>query len=168
MRTTIIRLVAMCGLVLGTLTLGAAASANGGNSDAAHACQRGGYANYTRTDGTGFANTGQCVSYAAQGGQLVVKPSLTVTNRLSGGVALQTFTGSGLLPGSAVVVHFTTLNGGSGTLSLGTVSADGTFSLVDAGTSCNFVKSETVSATTASGGTITADATPPCSPVVAR
>jgi hypothetical protein len=47
------------------------ALAGGGNSDAAHACQKGGYAHYTRADGTPFANTGECVSYAAHGGVLM-------------------------------------------------------------------------------------------------
>jgi nitrite reductase (NO-forming) len=42
-----------------------------GNSDAAHACRQGGYGELVRyEDGTGFANTGECVSYAARGGTL--------------------------------------------------------------------------------------------------
>lgn len=42
-----------------------------GNSDAARACQHGGYADLVRVeDGTGFGNTGECVSYAANGGTL--------------------------------------------------------------------------------------------------
>jgi hypothetical protein len=45
----------------------------GGNSAAAHACQHGGYKNFTRSDGTSFKNTGACVSYAAHGGTLVAK-----------------------------------------------------------------------------------------------
>jgi len=45
----------------------------GGNSAAAHACQHGGYKNFTRADGTSFKNTGKCVSYAAHGGTLVAK-----------------------------------------------------------------------------------------------
>jgi hypothetical protein len=32
---------------------------------------QGGYLDFTREDGTAFANTGECVSYAAQGGTLV-------------------------------------------------------------------------------------------------
>jgi hypothetical protein len=49
-------------------------AAGGGNSDAAHACQHGGYADLIGTDGvtdTTFRNTGECVSYAAHGGTLV-------------------------------------------------------------------------------------------------
>lgn len=38
----------------------------------------GGYLNYTRTDGAPFANTGDCVSYAAHGG--VLKPVVVKTN----------------------------------------------------------------------------------------
>ena len=48
--------------------LGASAQ---GNSGAAAVCEEGGYLNYTDTDSNAFDNTGQCVSYAAQGGVLV-------------------------------------------------------------------------------------------------
>jgi len=57
------------------LTIGVAtAGAGGGNSDAAKACQKGGWQNVVRQDGTGFKNEGDCVSYAAQGGTLQPKP----------------------------------------------------------------------------------------------
>ena len=42
----------------------------GGNSDAAHLCQQGGYKSLVGTDG-GFTNVGECVSYAAHGGTFV-------------------------------------------------------------------------------------------------
>src|SRR5215475_8998499 len=42
----------------------------GGNSDNAQACQQNGWQNLLRQDGTGFKNTGDCVSYAAHGGVL--------------------------------------------------------------------------------------------------
>jgi len=79
---------------------------------------------------------------------LVVKPSLAVTNRIINGVALQTITGSGLMPGSPVVDTFLILGGDTtpSHITLGTVGADGAFSLVDAGTSCNFIPSSTGSA----------------------
>lgn len=48
-----------------------AVNASGGNSDAAHACQQGGYARFVAPGGGGFANTGECVSFAAHGGSLV-------------------------------------------------------------------------------------------------
>ena len=41
---------------------------SGGNSAAAHLCLNGGYQKLVRTDGTGFRNVGECVSYAAHGG----------------------------------------------------------------------------------------------------
>lgn len=49
-----------------------------GNSGAAQACQQGGYLDYTDADGNPFRNTGQCVSYAAQGGTLVPVPTTAV------------------------------------------------------------------------------------------
>lgn len=53
------------------LTIGAGTgTAGGGNSDAAKACQQGGWKNLMREDGTGFKNDGDCVSYAAHGGKL--------------------------------------------------------------------------------------------------
>ena len=60
------------------------AFAGGGNSDAAHACQKGGYANVVGGTMTlpdtsvTFGNTGQCTSYAAQGGTLW-QPGSTAT-----------------------------------------------------------------------------------------
>src|SRR5262245_63776288 len=47
-----------------------AGNGNGGNSDAAKACQKGGWKNWVRADHTAFKNQGDCVSYAAQGGTL--------------------------------------------------------------------------------------------------
>jgi hypothetical protein len=67
---------------------GIARADSGGNSAAAHACQQGGYANLIGTNGTTdttFSNTGQCVSYAAQGGTLVSKTAAAPC--LSGGYA---------------------------------------------------------------------------------
>jgi hypothetical protein len=53
------------------MTVGAGtAVAGGGNSDAAKACRQGGWQHLYRTDGTGFKNEGDCVSYAAHGGKL--------------------------------------------------------------------------------------------------
>ena len=42
---------------------------DGGNSAAAETCQQGGYASLFRSDGSAFETVGDCVSYAAQGGQ---------------------------------------------------------------------------------------------------
>jgi hypothetical protein len=52
----------------------------GGNGDAAHACQQGGYARLYRTDGSPFTNAGECTSYAAQGGVLAHHVTATFTN----------------------------------------------------------------------------------------
>ena len=51
-----------------------------GNSDAAHACQQDGYLSLFRTDGTGFVNVGDCVSYAAQGGLFATLKTATFTH----------------------------------------------------------------------------------------
>jgi hypothetical protein len=65
-------LCAALALTVGVATA-TAGKGKGGNSAAAHACQHGGYRNFTRADGTSFKNTGKCVSYAAHGGTLVAK-----------------------------------------------------------------------------------------------
>lgn len=41
-----------------------------GNSDAAKACQKDGYKNWRRQDGSSFKNAGECTSYVARGGTL--------------------------------------------------------------------------------------------------
>ena len=55
-----------------------------GNSDAAHACQQGGYLTLTGIDSTGqpvtFANEGQCVGFVAHGGTIVGINACTVTS----------------------------------------------------------------------------------------
>jgi hypothetical protein len=60
-----------------------AAEAGGGNSSAAKACQNGGYAGLVTADGRSFKNEGDCVSFAARGGQffagLVVPAGKTMT-----------------------------------------------------------------------------------------
>jgi len=48
----------------------ATATAGGGNSANANLCQKNGWQNWVRTDGSAFKNQGACVSYAAQGGTL--------------------------------------------------------------------------------------------------
>lgn len=50
-------------------TMGAAFAAPG-HSAAASACQKGGFASLSRSDGSALGNVGACVSYAAQGGTL--------------------------------------------------------------------------------------------------
>ena len=48
--------------------------AGGGNSGAAHACQNGGYADLVGSGGETFANTGECVSFAAHGDTFMTEP----------------------------------------------------------------------------------------------
>jgi hypothetical protein len=57
------------------LALPTVALAGGGNSDNAKRCQQGGWQNLVRTDGTGFNNQDECVSYGAHGGVLAPKPT---------------------------------------------------------------------------------------------
>jgi len=80
-RRSIRRLGVLAALVVGLLLPlvgGVHVTHAAGNSDAAHACQQGGYLNLTGIDSTGqpvtFANAGQCVSFAAHGGFI---PGLT-------------------------------------------------------------------------------------------
>jgi hypothetical protein len=49
------------------------ASADKGSGDDKDACKKGGFADYTRADGSTFKNQGDCVSYVEHGGQLVSK-----------------------------------------------------------------------------------------------
>ena len=72
-----ITVVAACLIIIG-LTGTSTYAAAGGNSAAALLCQKGGYANLMRTDGSKFSNTGECVSYAAHGGQLVPIPATLI------------------------------------------------------------------------------------------
>jgi len=59
------------------------ASASGGNSANAKLCQQGGWMNLVRTeDGSGFNDQGECVSHAAEGGNLSqaqAPPSVSVS-----------------------------------------------------------------------------------------
>jgi hypothetical protein len=59
-------------IMLGTAgaSAGAGVAAGGGNSPNAKSCQHGGWQTWLRRDQTAFANQGDCVSYAAQGGEL--------------------------------------------------------------------------------------------------
>ena len=52
-----------------------ASAKNGGNSANAKICQKGGWQNYTTSDGTPFASEDDCTSYAAQGGTLEAIPT---------------------------------------------------------------------------------------------
>jgi hypothetical protein len=95
--------------ILTTLTLAAPALATaGGNSEAAAACEDGGYLDWTDEDRNPFRNTGACVSYAAHGGTLVpvvvdpVNPFSVTYQPFGADGFLATVTGSGLQPDSSV------------------------------------------------------------------
>lgn len=69
-------LVALTGVaLLVALSMSSVASAGGGNSANAKLCQKNGWINLVRTDGSTFAGDGDCVSYGAQGGTLLPKPT---------------------------------------------------------------------------------------------
>ena len=59
---------------------GTAAAAKGGNSDNAHACQKGGHENrFEAETGRPFKNAGDCISHGAQGGATASLQLLTAT-----------------------------------------------------------------------------------------
>jgi hypothetical protein len=75
---TCLALAAFSGVGMSTHT--SVLAAGGGNSDAAHMCQQGGYANLEGTDGTTFQNAGQCTSYVARGGTIQSVPACIVSS----------------------------------------------------------------------------------------
>jgi hypothetical protein len=64
------------------LLVGSAPASAVGVADGAQACQEGGWQNLARSDGTRFGNAGECVSYAARGGEFVPSLSMTVTDTI--------------------------------------------------------------------------------------
>jgi hypothetical protein len=70
---------ALCAVFALTVGVAAATADQGGNSANAQACQQGGWMNLQGSDGTQFANQGQCVSFGAQGGTIVPIPPSVVT-----------------------------------------------------------------------------------------
>jgi hypothetical protein len=65
------RLVLAVAIALAMTTLLVGQIAIGGNSDAAHACQQGGYLSLQGSDGTLFKNAGECTAFAAHGGTII-------------------------------------------------------------------------------------------------
>ena len=57
----------LCGVFVLTVGVVAASAGNGGNSANAKLCQKGGWTSLLRSDGSSFADQGECVSYGAQG-----------------------------------------------------------------------------------------------------
>ena len=140
--------------------LAAAQSSGGGNSPAAHACQDGGFVNLVRSDGSTFANVGDCVSYAARGGTLVpVTLNVSFSPCCDGLNTIVTAIGSGLEPGSIVTYTFINDSGtqfGPAPVPVNpTVAPDGNFSS-EWVTGCPGDHSFVFYATTAYGRPITA------------
>jgi hypothetical protein len=140
------------------LSVGVAAATggngNGGNSDAAKACQKGGWQNLVGADLTVFKNEGDCVSHVAKGGTLIT-PSLTETRHECGaGCWMTIVTGSGLKPGS----HYNEFDIVLGGLGGGSVLDDGTvFGSLSALCENYFVTGIYAVGTTAAGKPITSN-----------
>jgi hypothetical protein len=62
-------------LAVVTLAAGPASAAAGGNSDNAKLCQKGGWVKLFRSDGSRFANQGDCASYGAHGNTILIEPN---------------------------------------------------------------------------------------------
>jgi hypothetical protein len=67
MRRTLIVVAVAC---LALFAVSTALAASGGNSENAKLCQKGGWMNFVRADGSHFASEDQCVSYGAHGGTI--------------------------------------------------------------------------------------------------
>jgi hypothetical protein len=91
-------------------------AASGRNNPNAKLCQKGGWQNYQRTDGTRFVNEEACVSYAAQGGTLVPIPSDTTPPGCS--IALSVY-------GDQFFIRFTAQDLESGLASIVVTQSDG-------------------------------------------
>lgn len=98
-------------VLFGLLSTSALADTHG-NPDAAAACRNGNYVNWTDANGNAFTNVGQCVGYAAQGGQLVAPVTAPTLNVSVGpvdgspGACLVTVSLAGFSAGSAVYPTF--------------------------------------------------------------
>jgi hypothetical protein len=133
LRTTSWRrvLVALCLACVGLGLAGQAARVPlahaAGNADAAHACQQGGYANLFGVSSSGqpisFKNEGDCVSYAAHGGQFTTPIATCAVTATTGcltfnGVTLPSVQGTGnsITLTGATTFDETCLGGGTGSI----------------------------------------------------
>jgi hypothetical protein len=110
-----LRMISVCCAVL-ALTVGVAtATAGGGNSANAKKCQKGGWQNWVREDGSAFANQDECVSYGATGGVLTVPVPKTQSQIDCESIGGQ-FGAENLTEGSGTVLwscnHWTNTNNG--------------------------------------------------------
>ena len=72
-RRYLLRVLAVGLAVALSVGVATATAEKGGNSANAKLCQKNGWMNLLRSDGTGFTNQDDCVSYGAQGGTLTTK-----------------------------------------------------------------------------------------------
>jgi hypothetical protein len=106
-----------------------ALAANGGNSDNAKLCQKGGWQTLMDSSANQFANEGGCVSYGAQGGAIYALATLHVElcpDQPFDGICVST-TGFGLQPTTFVTTPLLK-NGVAVTTAFDIVQPDGTVS----------------------------------------
>ncbi len=92
-------------VAVGAVAVGPAAAAKGGNSDNAHACQRGGHeTRFEAETARPFKNAGDCASHAALGGATASLQLATGTYTCGGATCWGTLSASGLDPQADVFV----------------------------------------------------------------
>ena len=106
------------------LSLAAVAAARGGNAANVKLCQNGGWRTLHRSDGSSFANQGQCVSYSAHGGTLS-RASISLVD-IAQGEFSDTFAvdGSGFTPNHSITFTESGLGPSGAVFSIGTVATD--------------------------------------------
>jgi hypothetical protein len=150
-------------LMVGGLS-SAAQATNARSSSDPELCKNGGWQNLTTSTGAPFANQGDCVSYAAHGGELLQAPSLAFTSPLCGVMVEDaqgpilgcsvSIVGSGLMPGADQTYCVPDID----CYSFGPVGPDGTIN-EGLGVPCREGQVVTWSTTTAAGNPISASVT---------
>jgi len=128
--------VATCACALLCAIPSVAAADGDGNAAAAHKCQQGGYASLFAQGGSTFANSGQCTSYAAHGGDFAGMGM--APGPVTDGTFAISFSGFGLEPGSTDYGCVRYLPSGIGVCAWGPADSTGTFSATDAGFPCTW------------------------------
>ncbi len=162
---------------------GAAPAPPPGNSGAAQTCQKGGYTQLEGVSGgqvVRFTSMQDCLTYAAHGGVLQSRVQATLVKTvtycdpcvgLGGRGFFYTLVGTGLKPGTPVLLDYQNFGdyAGFGIIYtvvgqlIGTVADDGTFEYAGASL-CGYAIGLTATATTAANTTISSgNPTPPCS-----
>lgn len=135
-----LRILLLCCAAL-ALTVGVATATagggNGGNSANAKLCQKGGWQSLYRSDGSSFANQGQCVSYAAKGGALLQTAPISAFLFGGGDVShVYDFTGTGFTPNHAISFTASGFSSPSSNVEAsGTVTTDGSGAFSSSGVS---------------------------------